>query len=138
MAAAFRALACLTVVMLLDVGVHAREVVQRVTAFQARAASLRQVDVSNGIQVEEAGLIADTYFYRVVARDVSCGGVSTPTLVGGVWRTELLFGFAGEPTGLWILVDPISGGVSTAGAHGFKTFASLRRVVLLNALLDGR
>jgi hypothetical protein len=137
MAAAFRTLACLFVAMLLFGGYHAREVAARVAAFQNHWEWLGKVDVENGIQADEAAVIAGEY-QGVIDRGFLCGGVSTPILAGGAWKAEILFGFGGEPTGVWINVDPISGGVTTTGVRGYKTLGSLRRVVLLNALLDGR
>jgi len=137
MAIRFRVLACGLVATLLLIGSQTPEVVRRLLAFQSHWNALRQVDATDGIQSAEADLIAAEYSGRLLGRWSACSGTTSPSLVGGAWKAEILFGFGGEPTGRWISVDPTSGGASSPGESGYQSFESLRRAVLLNALLDG-
>jgi hypothetical protein len=125
------------VAVLLFVWHHPKAVVDRMLAFQHSRNELREVDLSDGIQQQEADLIAAGY-EELLDRWSACSGTTTPALINGEWRAEVLVGFGGERTGEWIVVDPISGDVSWLGGRTHQTFASFRRAVLLRAILDGR
>jgi hypothetical protein len=81
--------------------------------------------VSDGIQQEEADLIAGRYGDLLLGEWSACSGTTTPALINGEWRAEVLFGVGGEPIGIWITVDPISGGVRSPRVRTYETFASL-------------
>jgi hypothetical protein len=124
--------------MLLFTGYHAREVASRILAFQEQREGLSGVDTTDGIQRSEADLIAAGYSHLLLGPSSLCSGTTTPNLVDGVWKAEIAFGVGGELTGQWISVDPMSGGVTSAGGRTYETFGSFRRAILLSAIVDGR
>ena len=124
--------------VVLFVGIFPDAVVGRVFACQRWRDELGAIDFSDGIQKAEADVIASRYEGALLGSWSACSGTTTPTLVDGVWRAQILFGFGGEPTGHWISVNPISGGVSAPGGPRYATYASFRRAALVHAVLYGR
>jgi hypothetical protein len=126
------------VVGLLFVGIHPQSVTDRIVAYQEWRDDLGAIDVSDGIQQGEADLIARRYEHSMVGTWSSCSGTATPILVDRTWRAQMLFGYGGEPTGQWITVDAISGGVTSPRGGTYATLASFRRAALVRAILSGR
>jgi len=135
--ARFRLVLCALGAVVIAAALSAGAVTKRIIAFQLLRTTLNDVDVSDGIQREEADLIAGQYSLFLLGPLGACSGTSTPVLVDGAWKAEILFGFGGEPTGHWISVDPIRGGASTPGEHRYRSFSSFRRAALAGALLRG-
>jgi len=137
-AATYRVAAYLLGATVVFIGYRADGVTDRIVAFQRHTEAFGAVNVTDGVQAAEADLIADAYSRLLLGAMSACSGTTTPILVGGVWKAETLFGFGGEHTGRWISVDPVSGGVTSPGERGYRSLGSLRRAILLNAILDGR
>jgi hypothetical protein len=129
---------CVFAAISLIVLFNAEPVLDRVSEFQRLRDRLGSVDVSDGIQVDEADLIASEYSDLVLGPIAACSGTTAPTLADGVWKAEILFGFGGEPTGTWITVDPVRGGVGSPGKRSYRHFDSFRRARLLTAVIRGR
>src|SRR4051812_38272028 len=89
--------------------------IRRVWSFQQLRERSSDVEVSDGIQENEAELIAGEYSRLLLGSAGACSGTTAPALADGAWKAEILFGFGGERTGHWITVDPIRGGVSSPG-----------------------
>ena len=114
-------------------------VVKRIISFQLLRERISEVDVSDGIQRDEANLIATEYSSMLLGELDACSGTTSPTLANDEsWKAEILFGYGGEPTGRWIRIDRIRGGVSSPAEPTYDTFDSFRRARLLSVILHGR
>jgi hypothetical protein len=132
--AAIFVLATLSILALFAAG----PLVNRVRAFRAVQERFDRVDLSDGIQTDEADLIVSEYSSLVLGPAGTCSGTTQPVLADGAWRAEILFGFGGERTGHWIAVDPVRGGVASAGESSYADFGSFRRARLTRAVIYGR
>ena len=110
----------------------------RMFSFQLLRERFGEVDVSDGVQSDEADLIVSEYLYLLLGPAGACGGTADPALADGTWKVEILFGFGGERTGRWISVDSIHGGVTSPGGPSYADFGSFRRARLLSVVVHGR
>lgn len=110
----------------------------RVIAVQRLRTSFSEVDVSDGIQKDEADLIASEYTRLLLGPAGACSGTNDPTFSDGKWRAEILFGFGGEPSGQSISVDRNRGGVSAPGHPTYESFDAFRSARLFDAMVRGR
>lgn len=137
MTTSFRVALCVLGAVSLATAHHNRTVADRIVALDGLRDRLSEVDVSDGIQADEADVIASEYSHLLLGPAAACSGTTSPTLVDGAWKAELLFGYGGEHTGRWINIDPIGGGATSPGGRHYPTFASFRRAALVSAVLHG-
>ena len=91
---------------------------------------LRRVDASDGVDANEARVIADMYFLTHIS---GCGATDEVVLRGRVWVVSLLVGVAGSPMDETVNVDAQSGGVSSSLGPRYSDLKAFRERVLTDA-----
>jgi hypothetical protein len=138
MTTGFRIAVCVLGVVALATAYHIRTVAERIVAFDGLRERLGGVEGSDGIQADEADVIASEYSQLLLGQAAACSGTTSPTFVDGQWKAEILFGYGGERTGRWISIDPVRGGVASPGGPRYPSFAWFRLATLVGVFLQGR
>jgi hypothetical protein len=84
---------------------------------------LSTVDVSDGVDAQEAAVIAAVYFERYVTE---FGWTDPPVRAGAFWHATPRAGLAGKPIARPIVIDARSGAVSLEGRTAFASLAALK------------
>jgi hypothetical protein len=91
---------------------------------------LRGVDTSNGVDANEAEVIAGIYFGMHIS---GCGAIDEVVLHDRIWVASLLIGAGGSAMDETVDVDARSGGVSSSLGPRYPDFATFRQRVLSGA-----
>jgi hypothetical protein len=95
---------------------------------------LRGVDVSNGIDANEAKAIAGVYLIQYLT---GCGAPDQARLEDHTWVVSLRLGVAGRKSERTIEVDARTGGVRGDGGPRYRDFASFHYTVLAEVARRG-
>src|SRR6478609_5411738 len=88
-----RRFAAIGLVLAVTSCVHARGDREAKQRRAERAAKLDSISSQDGIQLEEARILANTYFTSFIA---GCGFADDPVLTAGTWRSVPRVGYAGD------------------------------------------
>jgi hypothetical protein len=100
---------------------------------EKRAGKLDVITAANGIQLEEAKIISETYFSAFMS---GCGFAEDPVIAEGKWTAVPRAGYAGDRLTKSIEVDATSGAVRFDGCPEFKTIGALRAAVVKGRSAD--
>jgi len=118
-----------------EANAHEEKAASPPTPVAETSSHLAEVDPSNGIDSNEAVVIADAYFEQEYG---NCGGLSGVKREGRTWVFGLDFGITGERIKGTIKVDAKTGGVWSTEGPRYRNFESFLRLTVAAAARPNR